>query len=423
MAPTVDLLIAARVLQAIGGCVLVPSSLAILTDAYPDRREQAWAIGVWSATTGISTGLGPVIGGALVTLTDWRAVFWINLPFVLAAIWLTVRHVPETAARAGRRLDLPGQVAVLVFLVTLTSAFIESSGSGWTSPAVLALFAVAAISLGAFVAAEVRGDQVLLPPDLFRSPAFSGAAALATIAFVVFAGFLFVNTLYLQEVRGYSAVGAGALMMATTVGNIVLSPLSGRLTADRGARLPILLSAFLLLAGSLTLALSALDGRLSLLLTGYFLIGSGVGLVNAPITVAAVAGMPPERAGVGGAITSTFRQVGNALGVAVLGTLAFTGYARDLPRRVDALGLPPGAAARIVAQARERGASGGLAGHVAGGGPGVSGAIGRAYSTGLEHAYLGAAGLSILAIAIGATCFRGAAGAGVTTGDERLSTT
>jgi EmrB/QacA subfamily drug resistance transporter len=372
LAPSAGALIAARVLQALGGCFLVPSSLALITDAFPEPGERARAIGIWGATTGLSLGLGPVLGGGLVSAVGWRSVFWINIPIVVVAVTLAARHVPESREGSPRRLDLVGQALAILLLVSLTSAFIESSEGGWSRPLVLALLGVAAVSLVVFIAVEARRRQPLLEPGLFRSPPFSGAAAVATLAFVVFAGFLFVNQLFLQEVRGYSPVLAGLLLVPTTLGNVVLSPLSGRITADRGPRLPVTLAALLMVAGSTVLAFAAADVPIPVLLLAYAAIGSGVGLVNAPITNAAVSGLPPDRSGVAGAVTSTFRQVGNALGVAVLGSLAFSA------------------------------AGGASAGHIAG--PG--------FIDGLHDAYTCAAIVAGVCAAVGLVAFRGTGPAG-----------
>src|SRR4051794_36741136 len=359
IAPSANLLIAFRVLQALGGCFLVPSSLAIITEAYRDHAQRARAIGIWSATTAVSTGLGPPVGGLLVDTLGWRSVFWINLPIVAVAVTLAARHVRESKDAEHRPLDLPGQVLVIVLLVTLTSACIEASDGRWTSPQVLLLFGFAVVSLVAFVAVEARRRYALLAPQLFRNRPFTGAAAVAVFAFVVYAGFLFVNTLYLQEIRGFSPLTAGLLVMPTTIGNVVLSPLSGRMTASRGPRLPVCLAASSMLAGSLLLAFTVRSGPILLLLVAYVCIGSGVGLVNAPITNAAVDGLPDDRAGVAGAVTSTFRQVGNSLGVALLGSLTFAGFSPALPDEVAGLDLPPGAKTEALRSAQHAGASGG----------------------------------------------------------------
>lgn len=405
IAPTVNLLIAFRVLQALGGCFLVPSSLALITNTYRDKAQRARAIGIWSATTAVSTGLGPPVGGLLVDSFGWRSVFWINLPIVAVAVALAARYATESKDSHHRRLDLPGQALVIVLLVTLTSGFIEASDGQWTSPMVLSLFAAATISLIVFVLVEARRREALLAPQLFRNRPFTGAAAVATSAFVVYAGFLFVNTLYLQEIRGYSPLAAGLLVMPTTIGNVILSPLSGRMTAARGPRLPVCLAASSMLAGSLILAVGVTDAPIPLLLLAYMLIGSGVGLVNAPITNAAVNGLPDDRAGVAGAVTSTFRQVGNSLGVALLGSLTVAGFLSALPRQVGRLPLSPEQQAAAVHQAQQAGSSGGL-GTLRGAGSGIADAVARAFGSGLQTAYLVAAGFAALTLVIAILTFR-----------------
>jgi EmrB/QacA subfamily drug resistance transporter len=405
IAPSAELLIAFRVLQAVGGCFLVPSSLALITDAYRDRRQRARAIGIWSATTAVSTGLGPPVGGLLVDSFGWRSVFWINLPIVAVAVTLAMRFVHESRDDEHRPLDLPGQALVIVTLVTLTSAFIEASNGRWTSVKVLGLLGVAAVSLVTFVAVEARRRYALLAPQLFRSRPFTGAAAVAVAAFVIYAGFLFVNTLYLQEIRGFSPLVAGLLVMPTTIGNVVLSPLSGRMTASRGPRLPVVLAAAGMLAGSLLLAFTVTTGPVPLLLLSYVLIGSGVGLVNTPITTAAVNGLPDDRAGVAGAVTSTFRQVGNSLGVALLGSLTFAGFLSALPGETRKLNLPIDQQAAAVHQAQQAGATGGLGG-LHGSGPGIGDAVAQAFGSGLRTAYLVAAAFALLTLVVALATFR-----------------
>jgi EmrB/QacA subfamily drug resistance transporter len=373
IAPSPQMLIAARVLQATGGCFLVPSSLALVSDAFPDPGDRARAIGIWSATTAASTGLGPPLGGLLVETAGWRSVFWINLPVVAVALWLTNRHAPSGAGDRTRKLDPLGQALIGVALFAGICAFIESTSAGWAAPRVLVLFAASAVTVAAFVIAERRVSEPLLAPALFHSRAFSTAAIVAATAFVIYAGFLFVNTLYLQDIRGYSPLTAGLVVVPATIGNLVLSPLSGRWTAARGPRTPVAAAATAMLIGCLALLYGVRHEALSALILGYVCIGSGVGLVNAPITNAAVSGLPRERAGVAGAVTSMFRQVGNSLGVALFGTLTLNGL---------------GTARDAV-----------LAGHRT---SRTAGAFGR----GLQHAYLCAAGFAVLTLVVALIGFR-----------------
>lgn len=324
LAPSADWLITFRIIQAVGGSFLVPTGFALIADAYPDRRGRAKAIGIWTAVTGISTGLGPVLGGALVDGFGWRSVFLINLPIVAVAIALAAKYAPARAGDPDRKLDPLGQLLVIVILVGLTSGCIEASQRGWSSTFVLTIFAIAVAALGAFLIVERRVEEPLLPLDLFKNAHFTGALMIATSAFAIYSGFLFVNVLYLQGIRHYEAWQAGLILIPTTIGNVVLSPASGRMTASRGPRLPIVIASVLFLAGALILTFSDETTSLVTLIVAYMSIGSAAGLINVPITTAPAASLPRSRAGVAGAVTSSFRQIGNSLGVALLGTLALS---------------------------------------------------------------------------------------------------
>jgi EmrB/QacA subfamily drug resistance transporter len=319
------MLIAFRALQGAGGAMLTPASLAVIAQTFRDPVERARAFGYWSAVTGLTLGVGPLVGGALVDSIGWRSVFWINLPVVVLGLAMGARVMRESRARRPRRLDLVGQGLIFVVLSGLVFGLIEAPSAGWTSPLVLGLEALAATCLVAFVVVEMRRTEPLLEPRFFRAAEFSGATAVALILFLAFNGFVFVNTLYLQEVRGFSPLDAGLLIMPATISGVVLGPLSGAATGRFGPRMPICLGCLLAAVGLLALTVVTPDIAVGALIPGYVLLGAGFGIANPPITNAAIAGMPVEQAGVAGATTSTARQVGSALGVALLGSLAFSG--------------------------------------------------------------------------------------------------
>ena len=325
LAPTLGALIAFRALQAIGGSMLNPNSLSIIANVFTERRERARAIGVWGAVFGASIAFGPIFGGLLTDSIGWRAVFWVNLPVVAVAWWLTTRFVPESRAPRARRLDPAGQLLAAVLLGALCFGIVEGPADGWTSPAILAAFAVAAGSLVAFVAVERRRRDPLLDLRFFRSPLLSGAALVGVFAFLVTAGFLFLNTLYLQDARGYSALRAGLAILPASLLIMFAAPLSGRLVGWRGARLPMTAGGVCVAAGAALLASMTVTTSYGVLAAGYALIGLGGGLVNPPITNAAVSGLPNEQAGTAGAIAATSRQIGSALGVAITGSIAHSG--------------------------------------------------------------------------------------------------
>ena len=321
LAPSLSLLIAARALQGVGGAMLNPVAMSIIRNVFEDPRERAEAIGVWGGVFGLSMALGPVLGGALVDAVGWPAVFYVNLPVGLAAILLTARYVPESRAPKPRRLDPGGQILVIVALATLTYAIIEGPRHGWTSPEILGLFAAAACAFVSLVLYELRQKEPLLEVRFFSSIPFSGASAIAVLAFAGFNGFLFLNTLYLQRVRGLSPLDAGLYMLPTAAMLLIFSPLSGRLVGRRGARRPTVIGALGMLAGAAML-LGLTPHTSSLYLLGsYVAFGFGVGLINPPITNTAVSGMPGEQAGVAAAVASTSRVVGVTLGVAVIGAI------------------------------------------------------------------------------------------------------
>lgn len=321
LAPGLGWLIAFRVVQGLGASMLNPVALSIITHAFPDPRERARAIGLWGTTVGLSLAAGPVVGGLLVASAGWRSIFWINIPVGVAALVLAALFVPESRAASARRPDPVGQVLVVTILTSLIFAIIEGSRQGYGSAPIIGLFVLAAAATAALPGYERRREQPLVDPVFFRSVPFTGSFIAAVTAFLVLSGFLFLNTLYLQEVRGCSALHAGLLTVPLAVGVALASPLSGRMTAARGPRPPLVAAGLLIAAAALMLTTLTPTTPWATLLTAYVLLGVGFGLVNAPITSTAVAGMPRAQAGVSAAITTTGRQIGNNLGVAVLGAI------------------------------------------------------------------------------------------------------
>ncbi|MFH8679675.1 MFS transporter [Streptomyces lydicus] len=321
LAPGLSWLVVFRMVQAVGGSMLNPVAMSIITNTFTDPRERARAIGVWGGVVGISMAAGPVIGGLLVQSVGWRSIFWINVPIGALALFLTLRYVPESRAPRPRRVDPVGQLLVIALLGSLTYAIIEAPGAGWTSPEILGFVLVALVSLAALIGYERRRREPLIDLRFFHSAPFSGATVVAVCAFAALGGFLFVNTLYLQNIRGLSALEAGLYMLPMAGMTLVCAPLSGRLVGSRGPRLPLLLAGTTMGASGLLFAAFDAQASNTLLFTGYVLFGIGFGLVNAPITNTAVSGMPRAQAGVAAAVASTSRQVGQSLGVAVIGAV------------------------------------------------------------------------------------------------------
>jgi EmrB/QacA subfamily drug resistance transporter len=321
VAPNVGSLVAFRALQAIGGSMLNPVALSIITNIFTEPRERARAIGVWAGVVGLSMAVGPVLGGALVGWAGWRSIFWINVPVGVAAIVLTAVFVPESRAPRPRRIDPVGQLLVIVLLAGLTYGIIEGQGAGWTSPEIIGSFALSAVALAILLPYERRRQDPLLELRFFRSVPFSGATLTAVSGLAALAGFLFLNSLYLQEARGFSALHAGLLTLPMAVVTAVCAPLAGRLVGSRGPRLPLVIAGVGIAVSGVVLAGITATTPISLLMVGYVCFGVGFGMLNAPITNAAVSGMPREQAGLAAAVASTSRQVGISLGVAVIGAV------------------------------------------------------------------------------------------------------
>jgi EmrB/QacA subfamily drug resistance transporter len=321
LAPGLGWLVAFRMLQAVGGSMLNPVAMSIITNTFTDAAERARAIGVWGGVFGLSMALGPVAGGALVDSVGWRGIFWVNIPVGIAAIALTALFVPESRSDRHRRPDPLGQLLIIVLLASLTYAIIEGPGSGWASPEIVSLFAVAAAALALFLPYERRRGDPLIDPRFFRSAPFSGATAAAVSAFAALGGFLFLNTLYLQDVRGFSPLVSGLYLLPMAATLAVCAPLSGRIVASRGARFPMVTAGIALIVGGILMTRLADGTSTGSLVISYIVFGAGLGLVNAPITNAAVSGMPRQQAGVAAAVASTSRQVGTSLGVAVMGSV------------------------------------------------------------------------------------------------------
>jgi EmrB/QacA subfamily drug resistance transporter len=321
LAPSIGWLIAARALQGLGGTMLNPVAMSIVTNVFTDPRERARAIGVWGSVVGISLGLGPVLGGVLTQTVGWRAIFWVNVPVVLLAIAATARYVPESRAPHARRPDPVGQVLVVVLLASVVTAVIEGPRAGWGSALIIGLAGLALVALVALLVWEGRRREPLIELRFFSSVPFSSATVVAVCAFAAFGSFLFLSTLYLQEVRGMSALDAGLALLPAAVTATICAPLSGRLVATRGPRTSLVIAGIATTAVAVVIALVGATTPLWVLLVAYGVYGIGFGLVNPPITNTAVSGMPRSQAGVAAAVASTSRQIGSSLGVAVSGTI------------------------------------------------------------------------------------------------------
>jgi EmrB/QacA subfamily drug resistance transporter len=319
LATSVGWLVTARVIQALGGSMMNPVAMSIIVHTFTDPKARARAIGIWAAVSGLAMALGPLAGGVLTQTLGWHAIFWINIPIGALALWLTAQYVPESRAPTARRSDPVGQILLLTGLASLVFAVIES-GRGASVAGAAALLAV--LAFAGLILYERRRSEPLLDVRFFYSLPFSAATVIAISMFAALGGFLFLNSLYLQNVRGWSALYAGAGLLPAALAVTIVSPFSGRLVATHGARPSLLVSGAMLTLSALLLTRLHVQTPVLELLSVYAIFGVGFGMVNAPVTFAAVSGMPRAQAGLASAVASTSRQIGVSVGVAMAGALA-----------------------------------------------------------------------------------------------------
>jgi EmrB/QacA subfamily drug resistance transporter len=322
LAPSLGWLIAFRVLQAVGGSMLNPVAVSIISGVFTNPAQRARAISVWVGTFGLGMALGPALGGVLIGAVGWRGIFWVNIPVGLCAIALTSIFVPESRTDTPRRPDPVGQVLAIVILGSLVYAIIEGAYVDWRTATIRGLFLTAACTLVILVGYELRRKEPLIDPRYFRNRSFSAATAIAICAFANLGGFLFLTSIYLQEVRGLTPVQAGLHMLPTAAAMALCPSLAAALTAFTGsARLPLALGGLALMLSTLMMSGFTETTHHATLIATFGLFGVGMGMINSQISVAAVSAMPPGQAGLASGIASASRQVGQALGVAIAGSL------------------------------------------------------------------------------------------------------
>ncbi|KAB2370682.1 MFS transporter [Actinomadura montaniterrae] len=321
-----DALVGARVVQGVGAALLVPSSLALLQGSYGDRRSRARAIGVWAMVGGFASGAGPLLGGLLTAGLGWRWIFFVNVPVGAAGMLLTARWVRVGATgRTGGRFDVPGQVSGAVALLSLTAAMVRAGRAGWGDPLVVGGFALFAAATAVFAVTETRVRAPMLPPSLFRSRELTVATAVGGLMNLGFYGQLFVLTLYFQQVRGYTPLQTGLALLPQTGVIAFGSWLGGRVTARGGPRLPMVAGMAAGAAGFLALTIATRSIPYVALVVPMMATGFGISFTMPAATAAVVEGAPPGRTGIAAGTLNAARQVGGAVGIALLGAFVAGG--------------------------------------------------------------------------------------------------
>lgn len=321
LAPSPAILIAGRGIAGIGAALQLPGSLSILNVTFQDENERAHAIAIWGGFNGLAMAIGPTIGGLLVDHFGWRSVFFLVVPFGIVVIGLALARVSESSAPQGRELDIAGQVFAFLFLGCLAFGFIQGPSLSWSSPWIIASFLTCAISLLAFLKTERGKSGALVSLEIFRDGAFSAAITDAALMTFGMYALLFIFPLYLQSIRGQSAVIAGLELLPMSLTFFVVSFFAVRFVNLAGVRLSIAIGMALTGIGIGALAfVQAHSGFLPIWL-GLFAIGAGLGLITGPIMTVAVSRVARERSGMSSGLVNVARMVGATLGVAILGSI------------------------------------------------------------------------------------------------------
>jgi EmrB/QacA subfamily drug resistance transporter len=386
-----------RAVQGVGGAIMFSVSLALLAEAFRGR-DRGVAFGVWGAVTGLAVAIGPLLGGILTTGISWKWIFFVNAPIGVAAIIVTLFRVGESRQPQATRPDWPGFAVFTVALLSLIYGLIESSTRGFTSALVLSCFAVAFVLLCAFVVVEWRGSHPMFDLGLFRLPTFSGGLVAAVgISASIFAMLLYL-VLYLQDILGYSALGTGLRLTVISGAIMITATIAGRLTSKVPIRLLIGPGLIVIGAGLLLMRGLGPTSSWTHLIPGMIIGGVGVGLVNPPLASTAVGVVKPARAGMASGINSTFRQVGIATGIALLGAL----FASEVTKQVTAgVASTPAlhSSGPRIASAIQNGQVQQLIAHLPGTARAAAGHLTKAaFTTGLDRILLVAA---IIALACG----------------------
>ncbi len=320
VAPIFPLLLVGRIIQGLGAALLIPASLALIAHAYPERAERTRAVAAWGASAGAAFASGPVIGGILVNQLGWRAIFFVNLPVGVIAIILLVRYATETAT-SPRDVDILGQLLGIVVLGGVAFGITEAGAHGWGSLVVIVPLFAALVGLIAFVVTERKVVLPLLPPSLLSHRDFSAAVGVGLLLNFGIYGQVFVLSLYFQQMRHFSALSTGLMLLPFAALTMILPPATGRLAARFGPRYIMILGQVLAATGTAILALASLHTAYILIVPGLVLLGIGMAGTQPSMTAAAMLAAPREYAGIASGVLNAARQVGGVVGVALFGTL------------------------------------------------------------------------------------------------------
>ena len=341
LAASTTMLIVGRGVMGVGGALIMPTTLSILVNTFGDPRERAKAIATWTAASGAGIALGPIVGGLLMRSFSWSSVFWVNVPLLAIAFVGTVHLIPDSRDRDATSLDPGGALLSIASIGSLVWAFIEAPSAGWTSTSTTMAFAAAAVTGALFVRWELRRDDPMLDMRLFVNRGFSAGSVALAMLFFAMAGTVFLQAQYLQFILGYSPLVAGAALVPAAIGMIMGTGVGAHLAHRLGGRTAVV-TGTLFAAGGVAVQAALIDGA-SYAPTGVglLLFGLGAGLAMPAATDLIMSTLPRTRAGVGSAVNDTVRELGGALGVAVIGSVAASTYSSNLDGQLDGIASLP----------------------------------------------------------------------------------
>ncbi len=319
-------LILLRGVQGFGAAFIMPATLSILTNVFRDDSERARAIAIWAGVSGLGVAIGPLAGGYLLEHFWWGSIFLVNVPIVAVTVIAAVAIVPESKDEHAARLDLLGTVLSTVGLVALLYGIIEGPSAGWGKPKIVAAFVIAVVLLTAFVLWERQTDHPILDVTFFKNPRFTAASLAITLVFFAMFGSLFFISQYLQFVLGFSTLKSGASLLPVAVALMISAPLSAKLVARLGTKVVVTLGLVLVAVALVVFSRVSITSGYPLVALVLVIIGVGMGLAMAPATDSIMGSLPPEKAGVGSAMNDTTREIGGALGVAIMGSITTAVY-------------------------------------------------------------------------------------------------
>jgi EmrB/QacA subfamily drug resistance transporter len=407
LASSPEQLIVARAVQGVGGALLVPGSLAIISASFEEERRGR-AIGTWSGFSGITAAIGPVLGGFLVDNVSWRAAFFINVPLAVVVLWISFRHVPESRDPDARRLDIPGAVLATLGLGGVVYGLIESQNSGFTDLRVLVSLALGVAALVAFVFVEGRIEEPMMPLSLFRSRNFAGANLLTLFLYAALGGSLYYLPFNLIQVHGYSATAAGSAFLPFVLITFVLSRWAGGLVTRYGAKLPLVIGPTITAAGFVLFALPWTEGSYwTTFFPAVVVMGLGMALVIAPLTTTAMTSVSGRHAGLASGVNNAVARTASLLSIPVLGIFVFMTFSTQLDAKTKLLDLPREARQQLEAEKVDLAGAEvpeGLDGRTA---AAVKRVIDEAFVTGYRVAMLIAAGLALASAVVAGIMIEG----------------